>query len=315
MPTFHVLRAFVVLARHERYAAAAAELGVSQSTLSTQIAALERDLDLRLFEQLGGRTRLTGAGAELLDLVRGTVRLADEAVQAMAERAGADAATMAPVRLAADTTVGVYVLPGMLGAFRREHPQVRVELEIANRAAVIDRLTADDADLVVLGQPPDLQDMEAEPYLAHELVAFAAPGHPLVGQVRITLARLLSEPLVLREPGSGTRRTVESLCADARVSPRVALELGHNGAIKAAVAAGLGVGVISGIALTREVQLGRLALLDVDGFPIPRLWHIVRRPRHRLSTNATLVLEFLRAQRDGPQGTDGHTSDGSPSIP
>jgi DNA-binding transcriptional LysR family regulator len=299
MLTLHLLRAFVTLARHERYAPAAQELGVSQATLSAQIAALEAAVGMQLCEQLGGRTRLTSAALDLLELAREMVRLADEASLAMEERAGAETISRTPVRIAADTTVGTYVLPEMLGALRKEHPQVQVVLDIANRAGVEARLAAGDADLAVLGQPPAMDDLEVEPYLRHELVAFAGVDHPLAGSTQVPLARFVAEPFVVRERGSGTRQAVERLCAEAGVVPRIALELGHNGAVKAAVGAGLGVGIISRVALARELQLGRLALLPVEGFPLPRRWHIVRRRARRLSAAGALVLAFLREQREG----------------
>lgn len=294
-PTFHQLRSFVALARHGRHSLAAEELGVGQSTLSAQIAALERALGLELCEQFGGRTRLTGAGEELIEIARETMRVRDEAMEAMAERSGA--ATLHPARLAADTTVGIYVLPQLLGTLHSTHPQVRVTLEIANRAGVIAMLAQDDVDMVLLGQPPDLPDLVVEPFRPHDLVVFAAPTHPLAGERHIPFARVAEEPMVLREPGSGTRHTVETLCAEVGAQVQVALELGHNGAVKAAVAAGFGLGVMSTIAIGREIGLGRLVILDVDGFPIQRHWHIVRRRPHRLSAAATAVLAFLLEAR------------------
>ncbi|HWE62488.1 MAG TPA: LysR family transcriptional regulator [Chloroflexota bacterium] len=297
MHTLQQLRAFVTLARHERYGPAADELGISQSTLSAQIIALERSLGLTLCEQLGGRTRLTSVGAELLVEARETIRLMDEAYLAMQERVDPLLLHTAPVRMAADTTVGIYVLPRALGDLRRAHPRIEIQLEIVNRAQVIARLASGETDLVVLGQPPELDGLAVEPYLAHQLVVFAAPTHPLAGAGRISLDRFAAEALVVREPGSGTRRIVETLFGAAGLSPRIALELGHNGAVKAAVAAGLGVGVISSIALERELRLGRLVLLDVEGFPVRRTWHIVRQQQRRLSAAAALVLAFLCEQR------------------
>jgi DNA-binding transcriptional LysR family regulator len=300
--TFHLLRAFVVLARHGRYGPAAAELGVSQATLSAQIATLERILGLRLCEQLGGRTRLTSAAQELLGQMRELVSLVDEATLAMAERASADATSMAPVRVAADTTVGTSVLPAVLGKLRDAHPHVHVDLAIMNRAAVARALEANDADLAVLGQPPELDDLEIEPYLRHDLVAIAAFDHPLAVLPSVPFTRFAAEPFVVREPGSGTRFVIEQLCAEAGLRPRFAMELGHNGAVKAAIAAGFGVGVISMVAIDRELYIGRLRVVPVEGFPLSRRWHIIRRRSRRLSAAATVVVTFLREQRDELNG-------------
>jgi DNA-binding transcriptional LysR family regulator len=299
MLTLHLLRAFVTLARHESYTLAGKELGVSQATLSAQIASLEQAAGLQLCEHVGGKVRLTSMAHSLLETAREMVRLADEASLAMAERAGAETISRTPVRIAADTTVGTYVLPAALGALHREFPQVQVFMDIGNRAAVEQWLAAGDTDLAVMGQPPALDDLEVEPYLHHELVAFASPIHPLAGLVWVPLAQFVAEPFAVRERGSGTRHAVERLCAEAGVSPRIALELGHNGAVKAAVGAGLGVGIISKVAIEREVRVGRLALLNVEGFPLPRRWHIVRRRARRLSAACNLVLSFLCNQRDG----------------
>ena len=125
-------------------------------------------------------------------------------------------------------------------------------------------------------------------------MAVASPKHPLVGQSQIPLVRLAEEVFLLREVGSGTRVAVEEVFEVSGVPLKVGMVLGHVEAIKQAVAAGLGVSVLSELAVQREVQYGTLAILDVEQFPIQRRWFIAYLAERTLSANATDFIMFLR---------------------
>ena len=295
--TIHQLRVFCTVARLLSYTRAAEELGCRQPTVSTMVADLERAMQLTLFEQRGKHLTLTDEGRELYAHAQQVVSSADEAWWAMEERRGSMATVIRPLRVAADTTVGTYVLPHLLGAFHQQHPSVALQLNIANRASVRATLLTGEVDLVIAGRPPEVEGLVAEPFLSNPLVVVASPEHILAGQSRITLARLSKEVFLQREEGSGTRAAVEEVFEIAGIPLKVGMVLGHVEAIKQAVAAGLGVSVLSALAVKREVQYGTLTILNVEMFPIQRRWYIARLAERPLSANVNAFIKFLHEYR------------------
>ncbi len=291
--TIRQLRVFCTVARLLSYTRAAEELGCQQPTASALVAELERATQLTLLEQRGKHLTLTDEGRELYAHAQQVVEAADEAWWAVAERRGSATTVSRPLRVAADTTVGTYVLPRLLGAFHRQHPTVALQLSVANRAAVRSRLLAGDVDLVIAGRPPEVDGLMAEPFLANPLVAVASPKHILVGQSQVPLARLAEEMFLLREVGSGTRAALEEAFEVAGLPLKVGMVLGHVEAIKRAVAARLGVSVLSALAVKREVQYRTLAILDVEQFPIQRRWYIARLAERPLIASADVFIDFL----------------------
>ncbi len=226
--TIRQLQVFCTVARLLSYTRAAEELGCQQPTVSALVAELERAAQLILLEKRGKYLALTDEGRELYAHAQQVVAAADEAWWAMAERRGSMTTVSRPLRVAADTTVGTYVLPRLLGAFHRRHPNVSLHLCIANRAAVRASLLAGEVDLVIAGRPPEVEGLVAEPFLANPLVAVASPEHVLVGQSQVSLARLAEEVFLLREEGSGTRAAVEEVFEVAGISLKVGMVLGHR---------------------------------------------------------------------------------------
>ena len=159
-------------------------------------------------------------------------------------------------------------MPLLLGAFHRQQPTIAINLRVANRAEVRADLLAGEVDLVVAGRPPAVAGLVAEPFLVNPLVAIASPQHVLAGHTHVPLARLAEEGFLMREVGSGTRAAVEELFEVAGMPLKIDMVLGHIEAIKQAVAAGLGVSVLSELAVKREVQYRKLVILPVERFPI-----------------------------------------------
>ena len=291
--TMRQLRVFCTVARLLSYTRAAEELGCQQPTASALVAELERATQLTLLEQRGKHLNLTDEGRELYAHAQQVIAAADEAWWAMAERRAGVTTVSRPLRVAADTTVGTYVLPRLLGAFHQRYPDVALQLSIANRAAVRAFLLAGEVDLVIAGRPPEVDGLVAEPFLANPLVAVASPEHVLARQSQVPLARLAEEAFLLREEGSGTRAAVEEVFEVAGIPLKVGMVLGHVEAIKRAVAAGLGVSVLSALAVKREVQYHTLAILDVEQFPIQRRWYIARLAERPLIASADVFIKFL----------------------
>jgi Transcriptional regulator len=184
----------------------------------------------------------------------------------------------------------------LLGEFCRRHPKVRVSFKVTNRKGLLQNLEDNEADLLLMGQPPDTQDLEAESFLKNPLVIIAPAGHPLSGKKNIALKELSNETFIMREIGSGTRNSVERFLAERGVHLTVSMEMNTNGAIKQGVEEGLGLGIVSIHTLERELEGRRLVVLDVESFPIMRQWFMVHRAGKRLSAIATQFAEFVRQE-------------------
>ena len=308
----HQLRVFRVVAETQSYSRAAATLFLSQPAVSMQVRALERSVGLPLFERGGRSLRLTEAGRELLAYSERVFALLDEAQLVLDELRGARRGT---VKVAASTTAGIYVVPTLLGAFRRQNPGVNLTLDVVNRYAVQELLLDGEADLAVMGLTEDVHDLEIAEFLPNELVVVAWPHHPLAQRRDVPLAALANEVFLLREAGSGTRTDVERVFAADGVPLRLGMELRSSGAIKQAVAAELGITVMPLSALELELATGRLVTLDVTGFPVHRHWSLVRRAGRHLSAAALALWDFLLAYRDEVRQGPSPRGENAGSIP
>jgi LysR family transcriptional regulator, low CO2-responsive transcriptional regulator len=198
----------------------------------------------------------------------------------------------------ADTTVGTYVIPGLLGKFHQIYPQVEISLEVLNRASLVDALASNRVDMAVMGKVPSDMPVEIEPFAFNELVLVASPTHRLAGLEHVPIEELGREHFLLREPGSGTRAALETAFQEAGVPLQISMQVGNNSAIKQGVSAGLGIALISRVALDMELETGRLVILNVEGFPIVRHWRLVHVKDKHLSATAKAFKSFLVQHAD-----------------
>jgi len=286
----HRLRLFRAVARNLSFTAAARELAIAQPAVSHQVRALEDELGVKLFLRHGRTISLTAHGESLLETADDVVARLDDGARALVEIA---AGWRGSVDISADTTSGIYVVPAALGAFHRARPAIDVTLHVENRRGVLRRLTERACDLAVMADPPRRPGWHVAPFLLDRLVVIAAVDHALVGRAAIDAEALASERFLVREPGSGTRAATERFFTGHGLPVPPAMELGSTGAIKQAVAAGLGLAVVSRWAVDLELRLARLVILDVTGFPIERRWSIVNPRTRHASAAADLAREFL----------------------
>jgi len=292
--TVHQLRLLVAVVERGGVTRAAEALRLSQPAVSHQMTSLAASIGLPLLDIVGRRVVLTEAGEVLHGHALRVLAEFDAATRSMDELRGLSRGRL---RVIGDTTVGIYVLPDVLGDFRERHPTVDVRLEIGNRQHVSDRLFASEVDFAISGRPwlePE-RPVESTPFLANQLIAIASPRHPLARRRRIPLARLAAEPFIVREAGSGTRETAEEAFEQAGLPIRPVMELASNGAIKRAVSRGLGVSILSRYAAALEIELGLLVELPVIGFPLRRQWHLVRLRERRLGPAGEAFLRFVEA--------------------
>ena len=294
----HQLAVLCTVARLGSFTRAAEALYVGQPAVSQQVAALERSLGTPLVERAGRGVRLTEAGHLAVDYGERILRLSEQL------RAGIDGLkglTRGRLVVGAGQTPGDYLLPRVLGAFRRRYPDVAVELEIAGTARVVEWLVRHVYDLGFLGDFVEHRDLEVVPFVEDRVVLFVAPDHDLAQGRPVGLPEVLAAGLLVREPSSATRATGERALRTAGCEPVPAMELGSNEAVKHAALAGLGVGMLSAYVVELERAAGRLTVLDVPGFDCRRMLYIARH-RAKPLTHAQAAFLALAAEMYQPSG-------------
>jgi DNA-binding transcriptional LysR family regulator len=286
------LRSFEAVVRLGGVGRAALALHLAQPTVSTQLKELAAGLGLALFEPSGRGLVPTAVGRRLAETVR--------AMGAMWQQFEDDAAALqglrqGRLRIAAVTTTE-YFLPDLLGPFARQYPGIAIELAVENRDAVVARLERGDDELAAMMRPPAHLKLAQWPFLENPLVLIAPLQHRLASRQRLRLQDLTSEPLLVREAGSGTRAVVEEEFAARGVQWAPRMALGSNEAIKHAVRAGLGLAVLSRHTLAADPASEGLVVLPVAGFPMRRQWYLVWRQDRALSLPARTLLDDLRAR-------------------
>lgn len=291
--TLRQLRLFLALAETGSVTAAARATHVTQPTASMQLREMTQAVGLPLYEVVSRRVRLTEAGEELAR----TARTMADAWSGFGERVDAlKGITRGRLRIAVVSTAK-YFIPRLLGGFCAAHPGIEISLEVQNRDGVVQRLQDHLDDLYIMSLPPAHMELEAKPFLPNPLVVIAPTTHPLVRRRRsLSLAELGPHAFILREPGSGTRTTVDAHFAQHRFKPVVRMELGSNEAIRGVVAGGLGLSVLSRHALRGKSDGDGVVELKVAGFPLQSQWHVVHASGRRLSPVAAVFREYLLAQ-------------------
>jgi LysR family transcriptional regulator, low CO2-responsive transcriptional regulator len=287
--TLRQLEILDAVARNGNFSRAGVDLHLSQPAVSMQIKQLEAELGLPLFEHVGKRIQLTEAGQEALRTAHAIERELANLEQTLAYLQGLEGGTLT---VSAASTASVFSAR-LMALFRTLHPDVRVCLNVVNRESLLQQLTGNNIDLALMGQPPEGLGLVARHFMDNPLVVIAATSHPLAETYEIPLSRFLDEPLVGREQGSGTRGALEKFLAEHGLSYSAAMEMNKNEAIKQAVEAGLGLGVVSLHTIQAELVAGQLCVLDVKGFPLMRQWYIVQRAGKRLSPPAHAFTQLV----------------------
>ncbi|ARJ43043.1 LysR family transcriptional regulator [Pantoea alhagi] len=266
---------------------ASQQLALSQSAVSAALADLEGQLGVQLFDRVGKRLVVNEHGRLLYPRAVGLLEQAIDIEQLFREDNGA-------IRLYASSTIGNYLLPGMLAAWRRDYPQLPLELSVGNSQDVINAVADFRVDLGLIEGPCHLSDIISEPWLQDELVVFAAPDTPL-RQQPVTLESLAAAPWILREHGSGTREIVDYLLLSHLPHFQLALELGNSEAIKHAVRHGMGISCLSRRVIAEQLETGSLVEIKV---PLPTLSRTLYRIHHRQKHISKALSRFLSYCRE-----------------
>ncbi|MBM3127595.1 MAG: LysR family transcriptional regulator [Chloroflexi bacterium] len=294
----HELRVFLAAAEEENFSAAARKLHLSQPAISFQIQNLEQRLNVQLFQRNGKRIALTEAGHDLLPLARELVNLSARIEETMCAQQGI---VKGHVVIGCSTSPGKYILPHLIGAFRKKYPDTQFSVEVMSRQEVEERLLTKQIHIGVLSLPAKSKDVECFPFFTDELILIVAANHPWATRGAIAPEELREADWVLRESGAATRHLVLATLAEHGLPSgdlRVTMELGSVEAAEAAVEAGHGVSFVSRVAARRGLELGRIKAITVEGLRIQR--HILL-ARNKLRTCTCAQLKF-REFVESPEG-------------
>jgi DNA-binding transcriptional LysR family regulator len=289
------LETFAKAAELGSFTAAARALGMTQAAVSQRIRTLEQTLNVALFRREKGRVLLTEAGQKLYPFSQQIQALHE---QARGELTGRKPLLKGELTLAASSIPGEHLLPGLLSAFRRRRPHIRIRATVADSSAVLGAVEHGKANLGLVGMKSDNPDLEFRKFACDALVLVVPRRHAWRRRREIGLAELCLQPLVLREAGSGSRWCLEQALAragEATSNLRITLELGSNEAIKEAVLRGIGAAVLSKHVVRKELRTGALHALRVNGLCLKRDIYVVWDRRRVLPIAARLFLDALEA--------------------
>jgi len=261
------LQVFHTVARLLSFTKAAEHLHMTQPAVTFQVRQLEEHFNTRLFDRTHNRISLTEAGQKVYEYADRIFELYGEMENAVREMTGDISGV---VSIGASTTIAEYMLPALLGDFRRKYPEVNVQLKVSNTEGIVHMVESNTIDLGVVEAPVVNKSLVVETCRMDELVAIVPPGHPLADRETVDIHELLKHPYICREEGSGTREVIQDYFKANGVEPgevSICMELGSPEAVKGAVEAGMGVSIVSRATIHKELQLGTLRALTLE----PRL--------------------------------------------
>lgn len=275
--------------------AAAREGGIAQPNASRSLLRLERQLGVTVLRRSPTGSTLTTEGSLVVQWARDVLDAAERLQEGAEALSGARSSQLA---VAASMTVAEHLLPGWLAAYRRDHPDVSVRVEVHNSRQVFDLVREGDVDAGFVESPTVARGLHSTPVAHDRLVVVVAPTHPWARRRRVlTSAELAATPLIVREAGSGSRQTLETLLGRQDLTPvPPSLELSSNAAVRGSVAAGVAPAVLSVLAVEDALRTGALTAVEAEGLDLSRTLRAVWRPPRRLAGPAADLVTIARRQ-------------------
>jgi DNA-binding transcriptional LysR family regulator len=292
------LEAFAKVVEMKSFSRAAEQLLLSQPTVSEHVRTLEQELQQTLLDRLGRTVEPTPVGKLFYGYVIKILRTREEAVEAVQHYG---TRLVGRITIGAGTIPGTYVLPELIGRFRGKYPSIKATLHISSSQLIAQAVLAGEMDLGVVGAKWNQKGLEWTKLFADEMSLVVYPGHPWANKERVSLAELLSEPFIMREPGSATRKVFAHILEENKMREselQEVAEIGSTAAIKEAVKAGLGISVLSKCAVQEDVESGRLRMLAITDCELKRSFYMIERSRRKISPAATLFRDSLCGKGD-----------------
>lgn len=288
------LKTFIAVAEKKSFSEAGKILFVTQPTITSQIKALEEELNTKLFERTTKKVAMTESAIILFKYAKEIIRLSDSAQKEILK---IEDIIHGDLSMGCSLTIGEYILPMYLKKFKDLYPLIHMSVAISNSNKIVSNLKDQLIDVGLIETPIDDPQIIVEPFLADELILIAAPNYFTTNEREISINRLKNIPLIMREKGSGTRAVVETYLNQAGISIdelNVVMELGSTESIKATVESGLGVSIISKNAIIKEEQLQLLTAYQVQGLAFYRDFYIAFRKEQILKSTTELFIDELR---------------------
>lgn len=291
--TLRQIQVFRSVCQQRSYSRAAEEMSLTQPAVSLQIRQLEELIGQPLFDYVGKKLYLTDAAEAL--------RKASDDIFARLESldmqlTNLQGSLQGQLSLAVESSAK-YFVPHLFAAFRRDFPEVSLQLVVVNHQQAIKRLSTNRDDLLIMSQVPTDMALEFLPFLNNPIIAVAPPDHPLCKGKKLSLEDLTKWPLLIREQGSGTRKACEEYYNQKRAHFAHTLEVGSMEGQREGVLAGLGIAMLPRHAVLRELACGALKELPVTELPLVRSWCVVHPRGKYLSPVAQAFFGFVRGQR------------------
>lgn len=290
----HKLRVFCTVVETKSFSEAAKILNLSQPAVSLQVQALERNLEVVLFDRSEKVLKPTAPGELVYGFAKRILALYAEMDAEVSALSGQIKEELA---IGASSTVGNYLLPQVIIAFRKGFPKIRINLTVGNTKEVVRLLNGGDIILGFVEGDVSREGLVVEKLVSDELVLIMARDHPWARRRAIPLAELMKEPLIIREVGSGTRQIVEKRLQERHVTMHdltISMVLGDTEAIKTAVEQGVGVSIVSAWAVRKEVRHGTIRATMFKDMRFDREFSIIYSRPHAHTRAATAFLEFVR---------------------
>ena len=269
----HLLRLFATVARTGSFSRAADTLHISQPAISKGVRDFELQVGCRLLDRTPKGVRPTREGQALARHAEALFAVERAAEDELLSLRSLDSGSL---RIGASTTIATYMISEYLGTFHRSYPGIDLHLVIANTRDIADLLLAHDIEIALVEGPVEGEEVESRPWRTDVMSLIVDPQHRFADvESGIDGAALSDEILIVREPGSGTREVVAQALAARGIEPKQTLEIGSTEAIKQAVAAGLGVAIVSSATISDQIKLGRLKVVPMRDIAIERtLWQL-----------------------------------------
>jgi DNA-binding transcriptional LysR family regulator len=288
------LEVFCKIVELRSFSRAAEAVHLTQPTVSGHIKTLETELELRLFDRAGRTVTPTRAGELLHSYARRLLALRDETLQAINEHKGG---LKGHLTVGGSSIPGAYILPPLVAAFKRAHPDVTMTLHVIDSREIVRGVIEGIYEVGMVGARFEEGRVHYKPFTHDELVLAVPAGHPWAGRGTVRLSELAGQSFIMRERGSGTRKVMERALGDHDVDPgslRVVLEVTGNEAVRQALRAGAGIAVISRRAIEDDIRCKTVTALRIHGVKLLRDFFLVTHRSRSRSPLGNAFLSFLQ---------------------
>jgi DNA-binding transcriptional LysR family regulator len=297
MLDIHQLEIFTRVAELKNFSRAAQEMYLTQPTISQHMSSLESYLGTKLFDRLGKEVVLTRAGEVLYPYAKQITALRGEARQAMDHFLGKKSGHLI---LGASTIPGEYIVPPLLGQFKKQYPEIRATLKIGDTEEIVAELLNNKIELGIIGAKIPHPRLKYSPFVDDELIVVVPPGHRWWRKKSIDIQELTGEPFVMREAGSGTRISMEKKLHTSGISKerlKIIAEVGSTTAVKQAIKAHLGISLISERAVEEELRSKVFKKIPVKKVKFTRTFFVIQDKKRTASPLCKAFSQFLSEQR------------------